>query len=271
MKRLGQKPNRNKNICLIAGGKIMYEDFGKLKDTMAASGYDLNKDYIGPLDNIKRRNSGAEFSLTEHVRGMIYALLSNERGWAGIEKKLGTIDAIFFLYDPQKIKSGDHEAFESQIREIRAGNRQIKKQMQALKYDIEMLERIADENGSIDAYFNSTEKYKLVKSLAEGKYKLQRMGVPLVSEYLKNMGVDIVKPDRHVNRLIGYLGYSKHAPARYNETFAACEGIAKEYGISNIEVDAVLWQFCAEGRFNKCGENPHCAGCLVKNCKGRKQ
>lgn len=247
----------------------MYEDFAMLRATMAASGYELDEEYKRPLAYIERRKNGERFSMEEHVKGMIYALLSNERQWKGVQDKLGEIDAIFYDYNPDKIKNEKPDAFENAIRELRAGNRQIKRQMQALKPNIETLEKIEAEYGSVDEYYNSTDKYDVVKALARGKYKLRCMEAPLVSEYLKNVGVDIVKPDRHVNRLIGYLGYSKHSPARVKETFSVCEGIAAEYKISNVEVDAVLWQYCAEGRFAKCGERPACAGCLVKNCKGR--
>ena len=53
------------------------------------------------------------------------------------------------------------------------------------------------------------------------------MGVALVCEYLKGVGVDIIKPDVHVRRIIGRLGYSKHNPATVRETMDVCKAIAE--------------------------------------------
>lgn len=42
--------------------------------------------------------------------------------------------------------------------------------------------------------------------------KMNQMGEALVAEYLRNVGYDIAKPDRHIRRVLGkeYFGYSKN-------------------------------------------------------------
>jgi thermostable 8-oxoguanine DNA glycosylase len=108
-------------------------------------------------------------------------------------------------------------------------------------------------------------------SKPNGKYKLKTVGMPLACEYLKNLGVDLVKPDRHLCRIIARLGYSKRNPAGEQETMEICHDIAVAYGMTDIEVDSILWQFCADGYFAQCTNTPDCSKCLVKNCAYKNQ
>ena len=55
-------------------------------------------------------------------------------------------------------------------------------------------------------------------SIFYSKNKLKCMGVPLVCEYLKGVGIGVVKPDVHLRRIIGRLGYSSKKPADEWET-----------------------------------------------------
>ena len=95
------------------------------------------------------------------------------------------------------------------------------------------------------------------------------MGVPLVSEYLKGVGMDVIKPDVHVCRILTRLGYSKSNKITDDEAFDICCAIAKEYSISNVEVDSILWQYCAKNYFEVCCDKPKCSKCKVSNCKSR--
>lgn len=141
--------------------------------------------------------------------------------------------------------------------------------MQSLKDNIETLERIVDDYDSVDNYYNNTNIKELLKSLSGGKYKLKQMGVPLVSEYLKGVGMDVIKPDVHVCRILTRLGYSKSNKITDDEAFDICCDIAKEYSISNVEVDSILWQYCAKNYFEVCCDKPKCSICGVTNCKSR--
>ncbi len=238
-----------------------YPQFGQIIDTMKKENYDYKKDWVIVKDS---------YTMNEHIGGIVYAQLSNQRPWKPIAEHFKDIDAIFHGFDPEYLKTVEPTELEAEIRAIHCGNRQIHKQMLFLKENVETLERIGKENGSIDAYLRNTNSEDLVHSLSCGKYKLKQMGVALVSEYLKNKGVELVKPDVHVCRILGRLGFTEHSPATEEEAFDVCREIAAEYGMRVSEVDSVLWQFGAEGYFELCTSTPKCENCQVLNCSERK-
>ena len=45
--------------------------------------------------------------MRDHIRGLLYSQLSNQRPWAGIEKNLDKIDEIFMRYNPAKLKAAN--------------------------------------------------------------------------------------------------------------------------------------------------------------------
>lgn len=244
-----------------------YIEFGQILETMNANNYDYGKDIVlGPL---KERKNGKIYSISEHVEKIVFALLSNQRPWKPIADNRKNINDLFHDFDVNYIKSNDYQLFVNELLNLHCGNRQIRKQMQTLKENVETLEKIAVDYGGVDNYYNKTDIRELLKSLSSGKYKLKQMGVPLVSEYLKNVGMDIVKPDVHVCRILTRLGYSKSNKVSYGEALDICSEIAKEYNLTNVEVDTILWQYCANNYFEICSDNPKCNKCLVKNCKSR--
>ncbi len=247
-----------------------FSGFQKLIDTMRANDFDYKKDYQIVLDNVKKRARGEAFLLSDHISAMIFSQLSNQRPWEGIAKNADNIKHIFLGFNAERLLALTPEQLqeiERDLTAIKCGNRQIKKQIASLQENIRTLTAIAAEHGSIDAYYNETPAEQVIRSLSAGPYKLKQMGVPLVSEYLRNVGVDIIKPDTHVKRLLGRLGYTPSNPATDEEAMRVCRVIAEVYGIHNIEVDAVLWQFCANGYFNKCTADPDCQGCLAYPCE----
>lgn len=65
----------------------------------------------------------------------------------------------------------------------------------------------------------------------------------------KNLGVDVVKPDRHISRLAGYPDWQEWArPGRIATLFEACMALcrplAEAFGDRIITVDTVLWAGC---------------------------
>ena len=235
--------------------------------------YDLHSYYgrIGhdPFDAHKqmqaKRMGGHEYLLSDHVEAMIKALLSNQRPWQYIDKRLDDIEAIFFRYDIEKIKETPGEYFEIQLRKIKCGNRQIKKQMAALHENIHTMEQVATEYGSLDAFVTSKPAENIVR-LFTTKYKLRQMGNALTWEYLRNIGIDGAKPDKHLRLFLGRLGFSRNspAPATVEEVL---EIVNKLHELSNWElakIDAYIWNFCADGYAEICSEKPKCYKCPVR-------
>ncbi len=246
----------------------MYQQFEEIIKTMDVSNYDYNNDLAEILKNVNRRAQGKQFSLQEHAKALILAMLTSQRVWADIQRKMNEVCEVLHNFDVEYLKSAEPKDLVNELKKIKCGNRQIAKQMFVLKYDIEQLEKIAIDHGSIDTYYNAMNENALVDELANGRiYKLRLLGKPLVSEYLKNVGVDIIKPDVHVCRILGRLGFSEHSPATMKEAFEICDNLSKQYHMSKVEVDSILWRFCAKGQFELCTANPKCTKCLVTNCR----
>lgn len=89
-------------------------------------------------------NRGRKFSFEEHLKALIYALLTNQRKWSDVEPKLVDIDRLFFNYDEAKILTYPGEYFEKGIRQLRCGNISIKSQMANLNANIFMLIKIEE-------------------------------------------------------------------------------------------------------------------------------
>ena len=75
------------------------------------------------------------------------------------------------------------------------------------------------------------------------------------------MGVDGAKPDRHLCRFLGSarMGAANvSAEATPDEVFAQIDELAEETELYKIEIDNIIWSFCA-GRYGEvCTATPHC-------------
>jgi len=225
--------------------------------------------------NIERKN-GKVYSLSDHIQAIIYSLLSNQRPWKRIEENINEIDKIFFGYNAEKIKNADPAYFVKSLKQISCGNRSIKKQMNGLKYIIDVLEGISKKYGTIDNYFNNHKSvkdgypYYLAKELADKNdaYKLKNMGIALICEYFKNIGIDIAKPDTHIRRVLGkdILGFSNNKEASPKEAVEYIKEIAEKNRMTQKEVDVLLWLYCAKGYGEICTkDNPKCDKCVIKD------
>ena len=218
-------------------------------------------------------------SISDHIRAMVYSLLSAERRFENIEDNKNKIDTIFYNYDPKLLKSELAANLEKQIRDISCGNRRLKYQMAALKSNIEKLEAFNSQSSSIDSYYKKYIKEDgslktLVQSLSQKENKLSEFGVPLVCEYLRNVGYDIPKPDRHIKRILGskILACSKSEIVPDFEVFDIIAKISQKVGMSSAEVDYILWTYSADGYGAVCTVNsPKCDICVAKElCKKTK-
>ena len=134
----------------------------------------------------------------------------------------------------------------------------------------------------IDSYYdNFIQKDKtliaLVKTLSDvaSKDKMVQMGVALVCEYLRNVGYDIPKPDRHILRILGSgtLAFSSNKNVAPFEVFDIISKIAIQLNKSVAEVDYILWSYCANGYGEICTVlKPKCNICVAKkHCEKEKE
>lgn len=217
---------------------------------------------------IRQRAEGKKFSMSEHIRGLIYSLLSNNRPWEPIERNIELIDEIFFYYDKDKILETSPDYFIERLLSIKCGNRNIKNQMNALHDNIHQFEKIEKEFGTIDYFVTSGTAIEIADLLANNlKYKLRTVGLALAMEYLRNVGIDAIKPDVHICRILGKerLGYSQMEIANEKEAVNIIDKMAKESGYLSSQIDAILWMFCSDGNGMICTKHPHCEICQLKD------
>lgn len=152
----------------------MYKEFGDIINTMIFNSYNYKENIT--LNALNDRKNGKNYYLSDHICSMVFALLSNQRPWKHIADNQEKIKTLFNNFDVDFIKKTNYHYFVDRLLDLHCGNRQILKQMQSLKDNIETLERIAKDYGSVDNYYNNTNIKELLKSLSGGKYKLKQIG-----------------------------------------------------------------------------------------------
>lgn len=219
------------------------------------------------LSALEDRKNGKCFSFSEHLRGFIYAQLSALVSWKKIKSNLTNIDNIFCQFDKNKLKQKSADKIIDEITEIKCNNPYTtKKQIYSLNENIATFERIEQNYSSIEKFITHQMPVNTIKLLADSNstYKLKYAGGALVAEYLRNMGIDVVKPDVHIKRIL--------APDRLNlvssksdyAVIKKCKQISEQAGISQIKMDSLLWNYCAKGYGEVCTKKPKCEMCVIR-------
>ena len=238
---------------------------------------------------IQKRKQGGKFTIQDHIRGMVYSMLTSGISWNRIVSEIDvntgeipSIDEVFCYYNPEALLSisvdsikekicgtygkGQYNCRIQQIDDLLLGNGKEKSNIQKL---MEWEEKYTSIDCLYQKWLDEDSTYKkLIKNLSgSSDYKLKGMGVPLTAEYLRNVGYDISKPDRHIIRILGKerfncLESAGESTAMYEAMDIVCE-IAKEMNRSVAEVDYILWSYCASGYGEICGKIPKCDLCCL--------
>lgn len=243
-----------------------------LKQTMIDKGidYELIIKEFGQVRASEERAAGKEFGLREHVRGLVLALLSNQRPWGPIAANLQRIGIIFADYDPTTIKNTPTGQFERALRGIKCANCSIHKQMAALPGNIRVMERIIADKGSLDKFVTDPNPLKIAQQLSSARnaYKLSQVGPALALEYLRNVGIRASKPDVHIRRVMSSHRLdlvSGTAEPSEVEAYEAMGKLADQAGVNRTYLDNLIWLFCAKDYGNICGAKPDCDICHLSN------
>ena len=230
---------------------------------------------------IERRAQGEVFTLADHIRGMVYAMMSAESSWkqfeGGIDQKTGRItalDEILYDYEPDMLLSADPSDLVEKIEAHKWGSRRRLNQITGLiQTNIPKLLEIQEKNGSIDAYYQrfieeDSTYQSLIANLASpgSKDKFVEMGEALTAEYLRNVGYDMSKPDRHICRILGanHFGCSDCETVPVFEAMEIINQMALICGRRVAEVDYILWSYCADGYGEICTvQKPKCGVCVA--------
>lgn len=226
------------------------------------------------LEVVNARNNGKVFSFEEHLKGFIYAQLSALVSWKKIKDNQTKFDELFCNFDRSKLKEQSADFLIDEIKKLKCYSPYTtKNQMHALKANIETFEKIEQDFGSLENFITHSTPSNIIKLLADSKstYKLKYSGVPLVCEYLRNVGIDIIKPDRHLVRILERLGvlfelgYNSADIYKFATVFRACKKLSDKTKLSQVKLDFLLWNYCATGYGEICTSNPKCENCVIKD------
>ena len=222
---------------------------------------------------VHQRQQGKVFSFEEHLRGLIYAQLSAHAQWHHIAPKLPQVDALFFHYDVPAILAQEGSYFTAGLKQLSCASQCTNRQMNHLKENIAMLQKIVSEYGSMDAYVISAPPEDIVRDLSAGEHKLYGIGPALAWEYLRNVGIDGVKPDIHVCRFLGAdrMGKSDQEQATPAEAVAIVRKMSEQLHLPMVEIDSILWRYCASHYGEICTATPRCDVCVVREFCTRKE
>lgn len=223
------------------------------------------------LEVVNARKNGKTFSFEEHLKGFIYAQLSALVSWKKIKDNQPKLNEIFCNFNRQKLKEKLAEDLINEITAIKCHNPYTtKNQMRSLKANIETFEKIEQEYGSLEKFITHSTPSNIIKLLANGNstYKLKYAGVALVCEYLRNMGIDIIKPDVHIKRIASAERLNLVTAKNDYKIIYEFQELAQEIGINQVKMDYLLWNYCSKGYGEVCTATPKCDKCVIKNyCK----
>lgn len=223
------------------------------------------------LEAVKSRKDGKSFSFEEHLRGFIYAQLSALVSWKKIKDNQSRLNEIFCRFDRLQLKEKPAEDLINEITAIKCHNPYTtKNQMRSLKANIETFEKIEQEYGSLEKFITHSTPSNIIKLLADSKstYKLKYAGVALVCEYLRNVGIDIIKPDVHIKRIVAADRLNLVTAKNDYKIIDEFQELAEQTGISQVKMDSLLWNYCSRGYGEVCTATPKCEKCVIdKYCK----
>lgn len=223
------------------------------------------------LEAVNARKNGKIFSFEEHLKGFIYAQLSALVSWKKIKYNQQRLDEIFCNFDRLQLKEKSAEDLINEITAIKCHNPYTtKNQMRSLKANIETFEKIEQEYESIEKFITHSVPSNIIKLLADNNstYKLKYAGVALVCEYLRNVGIDIIKPDVHIKRIASAERLNLVTAKNDYMIIDEFQKLANEIGISPVKMDYLLWNYCSKGFAEVCSATPKCNICVIKNyCK----
>lgn len=222
---------------------------------------------ISILEAVEERKNGKVFSFKEHLKGFIYAQLSALVSWKRIRDNQPELNIAFCGFERDKLKEKAPEELIEEIRTLKCYSPYTtKNQMISLKANIETFEKIEQDFGSLEKFITHTTPVNIIKNLADSNsiYKLKYSGVALVCEYLRNVGIDVIKPDVHIKRILGVERLNIVKSKSDYSVIAECKKLSDKIGISQVKMDYLLWNYCSKGYGEVCTATPKCDECVIK-------
>lgn len=199
---------------------------------------------------------------TIHVSGYKVAILRGR--WKDIKK-------AFSNYDINKVSQYADKDLEGMMNNPRIIRNERK--LKACIENAKIMKEISKKHGSFGKYLNQNKDNR--RELEEKlKKRFHFLGDVLVLEYLKQIGLDSIKPDVHVVRVMHRLGLidSKTTSSEViNQVITVADQISQLTGEKLSVVDAVFWIYGGSGDLHVekavCANKPLCDECpLTRYC-----
>ena len=219
------------------------------------------------LEAVEARKNGKVFSFKEHLKGFIYAQLSALVSWKRIKDNQPDLNIIFCGFEKEKLKQKPAEELIEEIRTLKCYSPYTtKNQMNSLKANIETFERIEQKYSSLDKFITHSTPSNIIKLLVDSNstFKLKYAGVAIICEYVRNVGIDIIKPDVHIKRIAAADRLNLVTAKSDYKIIEEFRKLSNETGISQVKMDYLLWNYCAKGYGEICTATPKCNECVIR-------
>ncbi len=264
------KPTLQTALCAeVLRGHELWEQITKHLTTFLPNWRDRIAQF-GQVSAVERRLNGGHWSDSEVFEGIILGVLSNSIDWAKIEAVRPRLNEVFLDFSPveyARLNDGDIRRLVAWFSEHGASLPYNGKSLNTLTRTAAQLHRYSRGHGSLERFMtnlyqaNGADAKRLAVALGSEKSdnKLPGVGIPLAAEALKNIGYDVAKPDRHINRAAGCFSMVEFprwwdrsartpptpGPADLMRVMQAMETLSREVGQPATFVDNAVWLLCA--------------------------
>jgi len=176
---------------------------------------------MNQLKAIDERERGKQWSNNEVFEGIVKAILSSNVDWAKIENVINDLHIVFHDYDIDIYSTLTDDEIEKDVLswfvERKANSTTLKQNLKLMRNCAAAILKIKKNYSDLESFlidlFHKNNKDTKTMALCLGHSssinKLPGIGIALAAEALKNLGFDVAKPDRHINRAIASLGLIK--------------------------------------------------------------
>ncbi len=230
-------------------------------------------DRLGQVSAVDRREGSSRWSDDEVFEGLVRSILSANSDWSKVERVLPELCTLlhgfsmswYAALSPIDVK----RTLVPWFKQRRANSQALDKNLQRLIESAAQLSGISQRNGSLENYLadlsqrHNGDPKAVAAALGEvgSPAKLPGLGVALAAEFLKNVGYDVSKPDRHINRAAGSFGLVQFANWPDQDAFETpqagkyelrtvmqmMEKWALHLGFRVTFLDNAVWLLCAKG------------------------
>ena len=189
---------------------------------------------FGQVAAAENREKGKQRTDNEIFEGFVKAILSSNNDWAKIERVLPELQSLFHNFELTYYASLTDSDVLNKIhpwfKERSADSQNLKQDLVRLIQSSKQLLIYSKDHGGLDNFItallkaNGLDPKLLALELGSNtsKHKLRGMGIALAAEALRNIGFDIAKPDRHINRAMGCFGLVRFG--RWSESYINLKG-----------------------------------------------